>query len=72
MRRQGGTLAFESANGETDSGYLPTAVVEWAGMKSHRGKLTNDIAGDSLATMNDTGDSFTQIADTIRKNWAVL
>lgn len=55
--------AYCSAEGETARFYLPAAVAEWAGLDS----ITGWIPGhdESLAMMNDHGNTFAQIADAI-------
>lgn len=45
-------------------GYLPKAVREWAGIGSEDGSLRN---GDNLATHNDNGATFMEIADIIEQ-----
>lgn len=48
----------------------PEIVLNWAGLKSDVGSYSpNELP---LAHMNDNGDSFFEIADTIEKNWRNL
>jgi len=54
-------------------GLLPSTVEEWAGMKSSDGTLY-DADGDltDLASINDDGSSFIEIADIIEDNYKEL
>lgn len=49
---------------DQDSGYPPPKVVDWAGLNSVNPSV--DESFDTLASMNDSGNSFSEIADTIR------
>ena len=51
---------------------LPEKVREWAGLKSTFGSLGNDINRISLSSMNDEGQTFTEIAEFIDKNYKLL
>lgn len=48
---------------------LPCLIQKWAGMKNEVGQIDSDTC---LASMNDNGASFEQIADFIEKNWEKL
>lgn len=48
----------------------PKVVLEWAGLGSEIGYI--DELDESLAELNDTGASFSEIADIIQKNWRKL
>lgn len=48
---------------------IPNIVRDWADMKSRNGLL---LSGGSLATLNDDGHTFKQIAVIIRENWELL
>jgi hypothetical protein len=56
---------------EVEGVVLPDSVREWAGMETHDGYLegTQDT---SLASLNDRGVKFPQMADLIEKQWEVL
>ena len=45
-------------------GALPDSVGTWAGMDASKGRV--------LATMNDSGKKFVEIADVIDRTWEVL
>lgn len=78
---RGSGLAVEY-NG--DGYFVPGAVMAWAGLLSNEGALTEEWAvpvGDaaddgpvvsSLASANDDGATFTQIADLIEERWETL
>jgi hypothetical protein len=54
---------------------LPRLVTDWAEMYSTSGYLSDrhtPLDGLSLATMNDSGKSFEEIADYIEQNWEHL
>jgi hypothetical protein len=49
-----------------EKGSLPAEVIEWAGMNSNDGSFVNDEGELSdLASINDSGKSFAEIADII-------
>ncbi len=48
---------------------LPTKVMKWAGMRSACG---NFHTPRTLATINDWGTSFSELADVIEQNWEKL
>ena len=49
---------------------LPQEVVEWAELKSEVGEVPS--LKYSLVEMNDSGKSFSYLADVIKKHWEVL
>jgi hypothetical protein len=53
---------------------LPNEVIKWAGMKSSDGEVFNSKLDESitLAEMNDTGSSFEEISEVIKKNYKHL
>lgn len=51
------------------SSYLPTYVMKWAGMSSNCGFISGL---DNLASRNDLGFSFKELAMRIRKHWKEL
>ena len=55
---------------------LPREVRNWSGVKTNCGmrRATGLTVGetDSLANLNDTGHTFSQIADVIEKEWRTL
>lgn len=48
---------------------LPEAVREWAGMGNAWGEFYSDGRTYTLTNMNDSGDSFTDIAEHISKHF---
>lgn len=55
--------------------YLPTAVQEWAGLKTPTGKFDWKTWAPhpcSLAHLNDSGESFAVIASVIEEEWEAL
>lgn len=51
---------------------LPRKVMKWAGIKSDIGEIKNDWTKknyDSLAEMNDCGESFKTISNVVEKNY---
>jgi len=56
---------------ETYSSVLPPSVMNWAGMFSCTGG-PQGWQKESLASMNDKGKSFTEIADIIEKNYKIF
>lgn len=50
---------------------LPTDVMKWAGMTYDDGEI-KDSENLCLAEMNDNGNSFNNIADTIEADWKYL
>lgn len=57
------------AGGYYENAVLPSIVREWAGMKFSDGALGE---GKYLTAMNDTGMSFSEIADVIEDRWEDL
>lgn len=53
-------------------GVLPPDVQDWAGMNSRFGIHPTDLSLVSLATLNDDGRTFLEIADYIEKHWKSL
>lgn len=51
---------------EMVEGYLPWKVQEWLGLRTHAGAYGSGDAETTLATHNDSGDSFSEIADIIK------
>lgn len=47
--------------------YLPFEVMEWAGVNGPDGAFHDGPVSSSLARLNDTGSSFTEIADLIEE-----
>lgn len=62
---------FDERNGTASYATLPLRVVKWAGMASDDGQLVEDLYMDNghnvqtLAELNDSGTSFSEIADVI-------
>jgi hypothetical protein len=55
--------------------HLPTEVMEWAGMDSNWGRLSEHIPNmpeDTLPGLNDSGKSFLEIADVIEAKAEIL
>lgn len=77
-----GVLCDISGLGEwKDDGYfennslLPDEVKEWSGVSSYRGFFSVDSSGNpnsNLASKNDDGSTFEEIAKIIEKNWEEL
>ena len=57
------------SGGYYENAVLPAAVKNWAGMKTTDGEITRDVC---LASLNDKGMNFDQIADVIDDKWEVL
>lgn len=55
---------------DQNSACTPEAVVAWAGLRDDLGWISTD--GTSLASMNDNGVSFREIARAVREHWEVL
>jgi len=57
-----------------DNSRLPKAVIIWGGIHDPDGGLENCLTQkyNSLADMNDNGESFEAIADVIEKEWENL
>lgn len=55
---------------DTEIGYLPKMVMDWAWMKTNDGSWLEDCR--SLAELNDDGASFEKIAKVIEENWRDL
>lgn len=53
---------------ETRSGSLPDIVAMWLGLKDSAGTPVTGSNYASLTTLNDTGSTFKEIADTLEKN----
>ena len=52
---------------------LPDAVMEWSGIKDANGRIKfRNGKYNNLASLNDNGISFNQIADIIEKNYEAL
>ena len=56
---------------DKETGHPPKSVQRWAGMASASGRLYQPVYDEdtSLASLNDRGWSFEQIADVIEKHW---
>lgn len=52
--------------------FLPKVVKIWAGMKTKNGGYRDNNEYNSLASLNDHGKTFNEIADTIETNWELL
>lgn len=58
---------------EGESEVLPKTVMEWAGLETNDGAFrTSDNKIETLASLNDTGKTFAQIADIIESKPANL
>lgn len=55
---------------DDSSGYAPTIICAWAGLKTINGSYTQN--GKSLAGLNDGGADFFEIADIIETHWRDL
>lgn len=55
---------------ESEMAVLPVTVAEWAGIRDVAGGIAE--TNDSLASMNDAGSTFPELADLIEKKWEVL
>lgn len=64
----GGGLTYVTACGGWDYAMLPTEVANWAGVQSPN----PSAAGEWLTHLNDSGRSFTDLADRIDSNWSDL
>lgn len=60
------------AGDSRSSGQLPEAVAKWAKLNSYRGTFPAGHRVVSLASLNDHGESFAEIADIIEDQWEVL
>lgn len=52
-------------------GTLPLSVMEWAGLRSPDGEVSGQ-EHDSLAEINDAGNTFETISQIIEKHWKEL
>jgi hypothetical protein len=59
----------EGPSGARARGALPSDVMEWSGMRDTAGRYSEEF---SLASDNDSGKTFAQIADTIDAFWEQL
>lgn len=50
-----------------ESSFLPVAVVEWAGLDKSSPEVVDSAGGGELAQLNDSGSTFTQIAQLIQE-----
>lgn len=55
-----------------DTAGLPERVMRWSGVRTDGGSFRNDLLNDTLASINDGGDSFKEIADIIEEKYKVL
>lgn len=52
---------------------LPAAVMKWAGIATDIGEFdAGERVRQNLANLNDSGQSFREIAEVIRQHWAEL
>jgi hypothetical protein len=65
----GGVFNFQLANGRKLSQHLPRSVADWLGIRDEWGSYGEDEGGlfHSLASRNDDGFSFKEIADIVVK-----
>lgn len=61
---------FRVSDREQEVAVLPPTVCQWADMTSTEGAITNVEEG--LAALNDSGSTFSELADLIEKKWEVL
>jgi hypothetical protein len=59
------TIPGEPTRYGGDRNYTPKEVMEWLGLASKDGVYRIGVGSSSLASMNDDGKSFSQIADVI-------
>jgi len=59
----------QPGGGYYENAVLPDSVMNWAGMKTTDGSISKDIC---LASLNDQGMEFEQIADVIENEWEGL
>ena len=58
---------------DNETYYLPKSVMDWADLKSYNGLYYSlDKGSNTLAALNDEGQSFEKIATTIEKKWKLL
>ena len=53
---------------QREAGVLPPFVMKWSGVRTPQGTINNG----SLTALNDSGSSFSEIADYIDENWKTL
>lgn len=63
-------LLFVDEKGNDHYGYLPEGVKEWAGLKSIDGARGHALK--SLATLNDHGATFAEIANIVEAEYETL
>jgi hypothetical protein len=70
---EGGGIYYKMDN---EAAYLISDVTEWSGMQSTDGRFMYEDKGisimNTLATLNDNGKSFEEIANVIEENWEQL
>ena len=55
-----------------DDNYLPSLVVEWAGVSSHTPRVVEGPLADMNDGMADNVDGFGMIADAIERDWETI
>jgi hypothetical protein len=68
LTRKGNRFLSEGSKGKTlsDGKILPEIVRKWLGLEGHDPQVSS---GRRLTGMNDNGDSFETIADSIEATW---
>ena len=66
----GGVYTYGSSRDNADTAYLPMDVRKWSGVGTHRGYVSSIDC--SLATLNDNGKTFAEIADVIQTHVEAL
>lgn len=61
--------AYKVGEEDENAAVLPAAVQEWAEMKSKAGDLSDET---NLARQNDSGKTFSEIAEIIERHWEDL
>ena len=59
-------------NGNKGASELPYEVVKWADMSDSMGCFIKTADSETLSELNDSGKSFTEIAEIIRNNYQSL
>ena len=61
---------YPDGTGLTSKYSLPYNVMEWSGVRTSSGEVLSE--DNTLASLNDKGKTFTEIAQIIRENWENL
>jgi hypothetical protein len=55
-----------------NTGFPPESVLVWSGLYNFSGAFRGGVARDDLASLNDRGEPFSEIARVIRNEWENL